>query len=107
MRKQNNIENLNQLAQQIELDKAKRVQVQEVEKRYYKPHFGPEETDAKILEELKRSNMHKTLINDYLSHQMEVKSAEKTIQNHKERISDIQNIETCNKMFLVEEKLIQ
>ena len=39
---------------QIELSKSKKAQMAAVEKKYYKPHFGPEETKDLILWEQNR-----------------------------------------------------
>ena len=88
------------------MDREKKINAHKVEKKYYKPHFGPEETDDTILNELKRSNMQKYLINKFLNYQIEAKRAEKQAESEIEKKKDLQNIETCNKMFLAEEKLM-
>lgn len=41
------------------------------EKLYYKPHFGPEETDSQIEAENNRRNMQKMYINNSLALQID------------------------------------
>jgi CTP:phosphocholine cytidylyltransferase-like protein len=48
MKKHNNMANLYCLAEQIEQDRVKKNFEKEMEKQYYKTHFGPEETDELI-----------------------------------------------------------
>lgn len=50
------------------MDREKKINAHKVEKRYYKPHFGPEETDDTILNELKRTSMQKNMINEFLNY---------------------------------------
>ena len=52
MKKKNNLENLEYLSKQIESDREKKAVTQVTEKKYYKTHFGPEETDETTLKEL-------------------------------------------------------
>lgn len=52
MKNKNNLENLSYLAKQIESDREKKEITRVVEKKYYKTHFGPEETDETTLKEL-------------------------------------------------------
>ncbi len=54
MVQKNNLENLTYLAQQIESDRLKKATHTDVERQYYKPHFGPEETDETLAKELIR-----------------------------------------------------
>ncbi len=49
MMKENNFMNLSLLAEQIERNKEKKKRQSIIDKQYYKPHFGPEETDEKLL----------------------------------------------------------
>lgn len=49
--------NLSFLSNQIEQDKMKKMAVKEVEKLYYKPHFGPEETDEALDKEALRQEI--------------------------------------------------
>ena len=107
LRRQNNLENNDHITQQIELDQLKKMKQVVVEKKYYKPHFGPEETDETMFEELKRSSMKKHLINDYLNYQIDSKSAEKQSNFRQERINDLENLKASNNMFLAEEQLMK
>ena len=107
LRRQNNLENNDHITQQIEFDQLKKMKQVVVEKKYYKPHFGPEETDETMFEELKRSSMKKHLINDYLNYQIDSKSAEKQSNFRQERINDLENLKASNNMFLAEEQLMK
>ena len=51
MKDQRNLDNLYQLAQQIQMDKERKEVQKIIEKQYYKPHFGPEETDSTVIKE--------------------------------------------------------
>jgi hypothetical protein len=57
LKKKNNMANLSFLSNQIEQDKMKKMAVKEVEKLYYKPHFGPEETDEALDKEALRQEI--------------------------------------------------
>ena len=48
LRRKNNLENMSFLAKQMESDRERRSVQKEVERQYYKPHFGPEETQDLI-----------------------------------------------------------
>ena len=47
LRRKNNLENLSYLAKQMESDRDRKSMQREVDRQYYKPHFGPEETQEK------------------------------------------------------------
>ena len=54
LKRRNNLENLSYLAQQIKNDRERKQLQKEMEKQYFKPHFGPEETDEMIEKEAAR-----------------------------------------------------
>ena len=71
------------------MDREKTVLDKKKEKRYYKPHFGPEETDSTIMKEIQKSSMQRTLINDFLNYQIESKQAEKQSLIESEKKKDL------------------
>lgn len=48
LKKKNNMENLRFLAKQIQSDRERKSHSHQIERLYYKPHFGPEETDEML-----------------------------------------------------------
>jgi len=48
LKKVNNLENMSFLAKQIQIDRNKKDHQHVVDKKYYKTHFGPEETDEML-----------------------------------------------------------
>ena len=54
---------------------SRKQQDEQVEKLYYKPHFGPEETDLKIQYEREFKLRQKAFVNQHLQMQMKFKSA--------------------------------
>ena len=76
------------------------------EKLYYKPHFGPEETDSQIEAELERRILQKDYVKDNLSLQMDMKQNRKKSQFLKERADDLENIHIAKKIQQAEEEAI-
>ena len=62
LRRKNNLENLSFLALQIKQDRERKSLIKELEKQYYKPHFGPEETDEMLDKEEERIQEQKILM---------------------------------------------
>ena len=66
------------------------------EKKYYKPHFGPEETDSLIMAEMDRKNKQKIFINSNLQMQMDYEQTRKCKDFIKERSDDLVNLKKAN-----------
>jgi len=66
MFKKNNIANNTFILKQIEQEKQKRDINTKIERLYYKPHLGPEETDEKLDKEDERLLKSKQLIKSEL-----------------------------------------
>ncbi len=66
LRRKNNLENLSFLALQIKQDRERKSLIKELEKQYYKPHFGPEETDEMLDKEEERIQEQKMLMKQQL-----------------------------------------
>ena len=64
------------------------------EQLYYKPHFGPEETDEQIHYETNRVKNQKQFINHSLKNQIELKNAIKINKCMEERFGEQQSLET-------------
>ena len=62
LKKKNNMENLKFLSKQIQSDRDRKSHSNNVERLYYKPHFGPEETDEMLNMEEERSNLQKKFV---------------------------------------------
>ena len=78
-----------------------------IEKRYYKPHFGPEETDNLILQENERRMYQKMYVNDQLHAQMDLKKNMTENNNLIERLGDLQNLQRAQEMFVAEESAMR
>lgn len=70
LRRKNNLDNLSYLAKQMESDRERRTIQREVERQYYKPHFGPEETQDLIDREAQRVAHQKNFVRNQLLDQM-------------------------------------
>mmetsp|Transcript_8435 Transcript_8435/g.12871 ORF Transcript_8435/g.12871 Transcript_8435/m.12871 type:complete len:80 (+) Transcript_8435:2021-2260(+) len=68
--KENNFKNLTFLADQIKSNRLRRDQQHTVDKQYYKPHFGPEETDDTLNEDWARTHNQKHFIKGQLISQI-------------------------------------
>lgn len=77
------------------------------EKLYYKPHFGPEETDSQVeLEEERRTNQ-KAYVKGNLNLQMDFAQTRKHCDRLKERADDLENLKVAQEMFLAEERAME
>ena len=59
---------------------------------YYKPHFGPEETDEALDKEALRQFMNKQINRQNLMHQIEIKANLKMDKFEQERHGDQENL---------------
>jgi hypothetical protein len=73
------------------------------EKLYYKPHFGPEETDSLIEMEHQRKTNQKTYVKGNLNRQIDFEHTRKHTDFLKERTDDLENLHVAQTMFLAEE----
>jgi len=62
---------------------------------YYKPHFGPEETDEGLDKEYERKLKMKHFIKTQLVNQMNEKDGLAANSFNKERIGDLEQLQTC------------
>lgn len=104
LRRQNNLDNLSYLADQITHEKQRKDKLQKLERLYYKPHFGPEETDELVELERGRILSQKRYVRDTLSDQMGLKWHLTNAQRSQEREGALQNLEECKNMFVAEER---
>mmetsp|Transcript_17353 Transcript_17353/g.29176 ORF Transcript_17353/g.29176 Transcript_17353/m.29176 type:complete len:148 (-) Transcript_17353:192-635(-) len=107
MHKKNNLQNLSYLADQIQKDRQRKDRQRLIDKQYYKPHFGPEETDLLLdLENSKVLNT-KTFVKKSLLDQINQKTTLRHSMFNQEREGDLQNLHTAHNMFVVEERAKQ
>jgi len=66
----NEQDNLQFIQQQILEKKRSRQEFEMREKRYYKPHFGPEETQSRVQAEVERDICLKQHVSEELKYQM-------------------------------------
>ena len=64
--KEKNFKNLSFLSDQIQKDQQRKEKQKYIDKQYYKPHFGPEETDDLLDQERERMQTQKDLIKGHL-----------------------------------------
>lgn len=103
LRTGNNFNNLEFIQQQIYAKEQRKREFDFREKQYYKPHFGPEETDQLLdLEDHRRVNQ-RAYINDQLQMQMRIKSSVKDKRFQAEREGELENLDIVNKQQLAEE----
>ena len=62
LKKKNNMDNLQFLAKQIQSDRERKSHSHQIERLYYKPHFGPEETDEMLDQEDDRALKQRTFV---------------------------------------------
>lgn len=74
LKRKNNLENLSYLAQQIKNDRDRKNLQKEMERQYFKPHFGPEETDEQLDSEADRADSQKKFVRQQLIDQMNLKA---------------------------------
>ena len=104
LKKKNNITNLSFLAKQIQQDRERKDFSAEVEKQYYKPHFGPEETDDALDKDYERKLRMKHFIKTQLINQMNEKKDVVVENFNEERKGDLQQLQTCQNIFVAEER---
>ena len=66
-----------------------------MERQYFKPHFGPEETDEMIDKEAERIERQKVYVKQQLLDQMKTKTVLKAQDFTSERVKDLYNIKTA------------
>ena len=66
-----------------------------MERQYFKPHFGPEETDEMIEKEQDRIERQKVYVKQHLLDQMKTKTVLKAQDYTSERVKDLYNIKTA------------
>jgi hypothetical protein len=92
LRKKNNLENLQLLAEQIENDREKKQRKKEMEQLYKKPHFGPEETDLTLAIESRRQRLLKNKVRTDLFNQIHTNATFNMNRFEKEKMGDLENI---------------
>lgn len=103
LKKKNNLENLSYLAQQIKNDRDRKNLQKEMERQYFKPHFGPEETDEQLDKEAARIESQKKFVRAHLIDQMNLKANMKLQDFQAERLNDLKNIRTAQGVYAKEE----
>lgn len=66
-----------------------------MERQYFKPHFGPEETDEMLEKEQDRIERQKVYVKQHLLDQMKTKTVLKAQDYTSERVKDLYNIKTA------------
>lgn len=77
------------------------------EKLYYKPHFGPEETDSQIEMENARVQNQKDYVKGNLNMQMDFEVIRKQNDQLKERVNDLENLQIAQDIYMAEELAMQ
>lgn len=103
LKKKNNMDNLRFLAKQIQTDRERKSHSHQVERLYYKPHFGPEETDMQLDMEDDRCLQQKTFVRQQLLDQINLKNNMKLKDFHDDRFGELTNLKTAQNMFVIEE----
>lgn len=70
---------------------------------YYKPHFGPEETDDTTLKELLKNTNMKNFVMDSLTDQRNMNHTLNANRANNEKLQDLINLEKARNMFMAEE----
>ena len=79
---------------------------QAIDRQHYKTHFGPEETDEMLLDQLLcKEQQRRQLVND-LNEQVAQKATFKRSTYHLERQNDLFNLDVCKSTYLAEERAI-
>ena len=76
----------------------------DIEKLYYKPHFGPEETDEQLDKDYERKVKMKHFIKTQLVGQMNEKKDLTSTNFNVERTGDLEQLQTCQNIFVAEER---
>lgn len=98
------MENLQFLSKQIQSDRDKKSQSHHMEKLYYKPHFGPEETDEMLDLEDERIRLQKKFVRQQLLDQINLKNNMRLRDFHDERFGELTNLKTAQNIFVTEEQ---
>jgi hypothetical protein len=107
MKRQNNLNNLKQLAVQIEEDREKKKVQTFIDKQFYKTHFGPEETDDLITKKLRQEEAKKQELVVGLERQIQLNKQLKESKRKEERNHDLNNLEIAHSTFMAEQRAIQ
>jgi hypothetical protein len=107
MKRQNNLNNLRQLAVQIEEDRQKKKIQNVIERQYYKTHFGPEETDELITMKYKQEEAKREELIAGLERQIRLNQQLKDSKRLEERSNDLNNLEIAQSTFMAEQRAIQ
>jgi len=83
------------LSKQIEENQARKESQKLIDQKYYKPHFGPEETDELLDQEWAKTQNQKHLIRSELLSQMNEKKTLKDLQHHDELTGELDNLRSC------------
>jgi hypothetical protein len=74
-----------------------------MERQYFKPHFGPEETDEQLDTEADRAATQTRFVRAQLVDQMNLKANMKIQDFQSERLNDLKNIRTAQGVYAKEE----
>jgi hypothetical protein len=77
------------------------------ERLYYKPHFGPEETDSLIGMEEQRIRKQKEYVNEQLRMQMAIKAGVKYQDRVVEHEGDLENLNIARNTYIAEEMALR
>lgn len=70
---------------------------------YFKPHFGPEETDEMIEKEEERKKLQTKYIRQQLLDQINLKNNMRLRDFHDERFGELTNLKTAQNIYVTEE----
>lgn len=98
---------MNALTQQIQEDREKKEVQKNLDKVPHKTHFGPEETEQQIYIEAQRIKLQKEFQKVNLIDQITTKTSLKYGDFNSERSGDLNNLRTCQNMFVAEERARQ
>ena len=73
------------------------------EKQYYKPHFGPEETDSVVELEKERLTNQKAYVRTSLDLQRDFDQTRRQNDFLRERADDLENLKVAQNMYIAEE----
>lgn len=76
------------------------------DKRFCKPHFGPEETDEQLIIKLQAKLNKKRVLCSELNNQMQQKENLNQMRFNQERQADLDNLDLCQNTFVAEERAI-
>ena len=107
MRKLGHSQNHNFLLNQMCDRELRRREFNMRERQYYKPHFGPEETDSLVDLEMQRRNNLKAYVKGNLRLQIKFDQSRKRADFLQERVDDLQNLNVAQNMYLAEEAALK